>query len=236
MALRLSLVVAVAVVAGCGGDTSTQPAAPATTVAPGGVSADPGRSVIEAFVAAARAGDARALWAVLSTAARRRLGPAVKEFRVGAAGRLARTVGAFDTFRVVVSERITPEFGVVGIDGKKGPLRAEYAVPLRLEGTSWKVELGSPVAVRPIGPQPGARGSVVGQIAFSVKGPGGAGTAVLYLDGHAESDVKVYGTAASSTVVANFEPPLGPGRHTVVAFGSDGREAAATAWAFTARR
>ena len=35
---------------------------------------------------------------------------------------------------------------------------------------------------------------------------------------------------------ASFDTALDPGRHTVVVFASDGREAAATGWAFTVGR
>jgi hypothetical protein len=47
---------------------------------------------------------------------------------------------------------------------------------------------------------------------------------------------QVRGTATNSTLFANFEPALGPGRHTVVVFAADGRDASATAWAFTAEK
>ena len=66
----------------------------------------------------------------------------------------------------------------------------------------------------------------------AVEGPGGTGTAVLYLDGPTV-DPQVRGTASNATVFANFDPALAPGRHTVVVFASDGAEAAAGAWAFT---
>ncbi len=48
--------------------------------------------------------------------------------------------------RVIVSERVTPEFGVVAIDGRSdfegNRERGVYAVALRLEGKAWKIELG----------------------------------------------------------------------------------------------
>jgi hypothetical protein len=138
----------------------------------------------------------------------------------------------------VVSERVTPEFGVVAIDGSRvvegRRERSTYAVALRLEGERWKVELGGPVKVRPIGPDPGAREPVVAQVAAAVEGPGGTGTAVMYVDGQTVSP-EVRGTSTNSTLFADFDPALDPGRHTVVVFASDGREAAATAWAFTVK-
>ncbi len=228
------------VLAGCGGGKSAQTTTsppptvppPATTTNPPG---DPGRAAVEAFVAAARAGRPAALWNLLSTESRRRLGP-LAAFRTHTAVELEEGVGSFRRFDVIVSERITPEFGVVAIDGTRvaegSRERSVYAVPLRLEGSSWRIELGGPVKVRPIGPDPGARQKVVAQIAAAVEGPGGTGTAVLYLDGSAETP-EVRGTPTNSTLFANFDPALEPGRHTVVVFAADGREAAATAWAFT---
>jgi hypothetical protein len=240
--MRRALVLAVVGVlaAGCGGGggegaSPTAPAVPSgptTTAGP----ADPGRDAIEAFVAAARKAQAAGMWGLLSTSSKRRLGPTLAGFRKRAAVELAESVGSFDTFRMIVSERITAEFGVVAIDGSRlvegGRERSVYAVPLRLEGTKWRVELGTPVRVRPIGPDPGAREPVVAQVAAAVEGPGGSGTAVLYLDGQTV-EPQVRGTASNATVFANFDPALAPGRHTVVVFASDGAEAAAGAWAFT---
>jgi len=68
-----------------------------------------------------------------------------------------------------------------------------------------------------------------------VVGRGGRGTAVMYLDG-ATLNPEVRGTATNSTLFANFDEALYPGRHTVVLFANAGREAAATAWAFTAAK
>lgn len=238
MLRALVLAVLAAVVAGCGGGGQSAPATtapPVATTAP----ADPGKATIEAFVGAARAGQAARLWAMLSTSAKHSLGPTLAGFRKRAATQLAEGVGSFDRFRVIVSERVTPEFGVVAIDGPRlvegAREQSVYAVALRLEGTRWKVELGGPVKVRPIGPDPGARETVVAQVAVAVQGPGGAGTAVMYVDGQTVNP-EARGTATNSTLFANFDPALDPGRHTVVVFASDGREASATAWAFTAEK
>ena len=226
----LALLVALAV-SGCGG-TSTVTATmeePTTTTVP----ADPGRAVVDALWLAARQGNAEALWALLSTSSKERLGPTLKDFRKGLAAELKAGLGAFTSIRPIVSERITPEFGVVAIDGRRDGKRAVYAVALRIEGTSWKVELGGPVKIRPIGPDPGARETVVAQVAAAVEGPGGTGTALMYVDGQTQTNLQTRGTSSNATLFANFEPALDPGRHTVVVFASDGREASATAWAFT---
>ena len=226
----------IAVLAGCGGSKHAATTASGTTTAPVTTApADPGKAAIDAFAAAARRGDARAMWALLSTQSRARVGPTLSRFEQGQAAELHREIGAFTRFRTIVSERITPEFGVVAIDGIRNGRREVYATALRLQGENWKVEAKSPVVVRPIGPAPDAREPVVAQIAGAVEGPGGSGTAVMYLDG-ATLNPQVRGTASNSTLFTNFDRPLDPGRHTVVLFASDGRQAAATAWAFTVRK
>jgi hypothetical protein len=221
-----------ALAGGCGGGKEAE--VPTTTSAPprtATTSADPGRDAIAAFVAAARSSEFDGMWRMLSTPSKARLGPTLARFRNLAAPALARRLRAFRPFRLVVSERTTPDFGVVAIDGGRGV--GVYAAALRLEGTAWKLELGGPVVVRPIGPDPGARENVVAQVAAAVEGPGGVGTAVMYVDGNTEQP-QVRGTATNSTLFANFEPPLPAGRHIVVVFATSGRQASATAWAFTA--
>jgi hypothetical protein len=216
--------------AACGGGNDQ---AQTTTIRLQPAPKDPGKAAVEAAVAAAAAGKTDQLWAMLSTRSKQRLGPTIRRFESGAGGALVDRFGSLRDRKVIVSERITPEFGIVAIDGRRNGERVVEAVPLRLEGTDWRLELGGPVKIRPIGPLPGKHEPVVAQIAAAVTGPGGSGTAVMYLDGHTENP-KVAGTSSNSTLYANFEPALDPGRHTVVVFASDGQEAGATAWDFTA--
>jgi hypothetical protein len=226
--LPLVLVLVLGLVA-CGGDKNAQTTSIRLQPAP----ADPGKAAVQAALAAAAAGKTDELWRMLSTRSKHRLGPTLRKFENGAADGLADRFGSLRNAKVIVSERITPEFGIVAVDGRRNGKRDVDAVPLRLEGTSWKLELGSPVKIRPIGPLPGKHEPVVAQIAAAVTGPGGTGTAVMYLDGHTENP-KVAGTSSNATMYANFDPALDPGRHTVVVFASDGGEAGATAWDFTA--
>ncbi len=228
------------ILSGCGAGDSAEPTVVTATTAPPATttttSGDPGGDAIAGFVTAARAGNAVGLWSRLSSATQQRLGPTLARFRSRSARGLAEGVGAFGKYRLVVSERVTPEFGVVAIDAAR-PVEGEaersvYAVALRLEGEAWKIEIGGPVEIRPIGPDPGAREPVVAQIAAAVEGPAGSGTAVMYLDGQTLSP-EVRGTASNSTMFANFDAGLDPGRHTVVVFATAGRDASATAWAFT---
>lgn len=220
-----------------GGERGVMAALPAAGVA--ATAAVPGKTVISQFVSAASRGRPAAMWALLSTPSRRRLGPTLAAFRRHSAVELTEGVGAFGGFSVIVSRRVTPEFGVVAIDGVRvvegTRERTVYAVALRLEGRSWKVELGSPVRLRPIRPVPGARENVVARVSATARPPGGVGTALMYVDRLVVSR-EVRGTATGATLVASFDPPLGPGRHTVVVFAAAGRDASATAWAFTVRK
>jgi hypothetical protein len=233
-----ALALLAAVLAGCGGGakettSGVTPPPPLPTT-----SGDPGKDAITALVAAAREGRADAMWSMLSSPTKRRLGP-LPRFRAHAAKSLGEQLGSLGRFTVIVSERITSEFGVVAIDGARvvaGRRQKDvYAAALRLEGSAWKFELGSPVHVRAIGPDPGAHEDVVAQIAAAVSGEGGVGSAVIYVDGLTENP-KVYGTQRNSTLVVNYEPALDAGRHTVVVFGNVGSDASATAWWFRVAR
>ena len=204
---------------GCGGDDKQ--AAPAA--------ADPGRQVMEAFVAAAADGDAETAWGLLSRQSQRRAGPTLEDFEAKTFPELRRTLAPFASGKlpVEVSERIDDQFGLVALS-RGGDA---YATPLRLEGDVWRVELPGPVRVEVLGPPPGSRGKFVQQIGVERHGPGGAGVAVLYLDG-VTLDPKTSSGPKGATIFANFANPLEPGLHTAVAFTSAGGNAAAQAWTF----
>jgi hypothetical protein len=185
-----------------------------------------------AVVAAVREGKPQALWAVLSTPTRRRLGPTLSDFRRRGWPELEETFGYFGShrYKLVVSERIVGPFGAVAI--VSGCCHA-YAFPLRREHGAWKVELASGrLQIDVLGPKPGSAGRVQ-QIAFEARGPGGGATAVLYADGVTLLS-KEYAGRTSSTVFANLDSPLARGHHNAVAFAARGNSAAAAAWTFVA--
>jgi hypothetical protein len=206
--------------AGCGGDDKQT--APTT-------SADPGRDVIAALVAATADDDAESAWGLLSEASQRREGPTFEEFEQSTFPELRRTLAPFanGSLPVEVSENVDGEFGLVALS--RGS--SAYAVPLRREGELWRVELPGPVQIEVLGPPPGSRGKFVNQIGVEKHGAGGAGIALLYLDG-VTLDPQTAADADSATIYANFETALKPGRHTAVAFTSAGGQAAARAWTF----
>jgi hypothetical protein len=204
----------------CGGDDKQ--AAP--TAAP-----DPGREVMAALVAAAADDDAETAWELLSQPSQRRAGPTFQEFERNEFPELKRTLAPFagGSLPVEVSEKIDDEFGLIALSRGDDA----YAIPLRLEGNVWRVELRSPVRIDVLGPPPDSRGKFAKQIGVEKHGAGGAGIAVIYLDG-VTLDAETFSDADSATIFANFESDLEPGRHTAVAFTSAAGEAAARAWTF----
>ena len=215
--LILAALLALAV-AGCGGDETKEATTPP----------DPGREVMQALVTATAAGDAESAWDLLSEPSQRREGP-FEEFERTTFPELRRTLAPFAKapLPVEVSENIDGEFGLVALS--RGG--SAYAVPMRLEGDVWRVELPGPVKIEVLGPPPGSRGKFADQIGVEKIGPGGAGIAVLYLDG-VTLDPRTSSSAESATIFANFANPLKPGLHTAVAFTSAGGEAGARAWTF----
>lgn len=220
VALVLTAVLAL-LAAGCGSDEQQAAPAPAPE--------DPGREVMQAFVAAAADGDAETAWELLSRPSQRRAGPTLEEFEANTFPELRRTLAPFATGKlpVEVSERIDDQFGLVALS--RGP--DAYATPLRLEGDVWRVELPGPARLEVLGPPPGSRGKFAQQIGVEKHGPGGAGVAVLYLDG-VTLDPRTSSGPEGATIFANFTNPLVPGLHTAVAFTSAGGKAAARAWTF----
>jgi hypothetical protein len=207
---------------GCGSGGQTETTTSATTPA------DPGREVMGAFVDAAANKDAGAMWALLSKPSQRREGTVTK-FAKGRARALERTLAPFagGTLPVEISENIGGGFGLVALSRGANA----YAVPLRRESGTWRVELPGPLRIEVLGPPPGSRGKFVDQIGVETHGPGGAGVGLLYADG-VTLDAKSYSGPNSATIFANFATKLAPGRHTAVAYASTGKNAVAKAWTF----
>jgi hypothetical protein len=208
------------VLVACGGDDKQATPAPP---------ADPGREVVQALVDAAADDDAETAFDLLSQPSQERAGPTLEDFERSVFPGLKQTLAPFadGELPVEVSEKIDDQFGLVALS--RGP--DAYATPLRLEGNVWRVELEGPVRIDVLGPPPGSRGAFANQIGVEKHGPGGAGLAVLYLDG-VTLDPQTFADADSATIFANFESKLEPGRHTAVAFTSAGGNAAARAWTF----
>jgi hypothetical protein len=204
------LAVVLAAVSGCGGSGT-------------GSQDDPGEATLGAFLHAAEEGNPTLMRGLLSLPSSGRLNDQALS-RLGARLRpLARR------YNLLISERITDDFGLAAIVGPTGA----YAAALRREGEEWRLELAGPLKIMPLGPNPGAREPLVQQLAAEIKGGSGGGDALLYLDGFAIPQAKVYSAASSFTIFANLPDVVPPGRHSVVAFAHRGGDASALAWTFS---
>ena len=212
MPVRRLVVIALllAGVSGCGGSSA------------GDRQADPGQATLGAFLHAAAEGDTTLMRGLLSL-------PSSGRVSAAALSRLAAKLRPLaGRYSFIVSERITDDFGLAAV---RGP--GAYAAALRKEGESWRLELAGPMRIMPLGPDPGSREPLVQQIAAEVKGGSGAGDALLYLDGIAIPQTKVYSAESSFTALANLPAPVLVGRHSIVAFAHRGGNASARAWAFS---
>jgi hypothetical protein len=206
----VAIALAVPALAACGGSAKEQPA-------------DPGAAVLSAFIAAAGRGDTKAMRTLLSAQSQAR----VSDPALAALAKRLRPFARGN--RLAVSERITDSFGVVA--AVRQP--ATFAAALRLAAGSWKLELGGPIRIRPLGPRPGAHERRVRQIAAAIDNASGKGEALLYLDGQAAPDAKVYRFRDQLSVVSNLPTAVPKGRHSVVVFAGSPSTATARGWTFT---
>ncbi len=225
---RLTIVAAIVSIplvgAACGGGSPT-----ATTET--SATADPGKAAVQALLVAAATGDERAMWNVLSAASRRRLGPTFAAFKGRSALELERELAPLAGVpghppEPFVSERISQRFGLIAIARGDKVL----ATPVRLEGGAWKVETPGPVKIQILSPQPGSRGTVA-QIGVEVHANGGAGNAVIVVDGRTYVS-KIAASSKNATVYTNLPGALPAGPHVAVAYAELGGDATALAWTF----
>jgi hypothetical protein len=229
--VALAALAVAALVAGCGGKSKPQSIQPPIRTAP--ASEDRGKSVIDALVRAAGSGDAKAMWGLLSAESQRRVG-SLDRFRATAAKALFDELAPFShgPYQEVVSQRITDGFGIVSIVNVSRI--AAYA--LRLENGAWRVELGGPVHVEPLGVVDASTTEPVVQVGAEIRTsakPPALDTAVAWLDGLSLDQAKLAGSSKSATLYANLTSPIRSGRHTVVVFAGGAKDASAAAWTFS---
>ncbi len=203
------LVLLAVALAGCGGGSKKAPA-------------DPGRDVLGAFLRAAGRGDTSTMRTLLSPQASQRYGDGRLKLLAGELGPFAKG------FRLVVSERITDTFGLAAAVHQPD----SYAAAIRKTGDRWGLELGGPIRILPLGPDPGARQRRVRQLAASIENVAAPGEALLYLDGQTLPEAKVYRFGSKLSIVANLPVKVAAGRHSIVVFAGAGANAAARAWTF----
>lgn len=196
-------------------------------------------SVLATFVDAAHRGDGGRLWSLLSPASRARYGPSSAAFGKRAALELEDGLGSYDNFRIVLNEQLFTAVAVAAIAGERtvGGKRefSAYAAVLRLVKGAWRIELGAPVGLRPLGPRPG---QVVGrqpQVAATIAAKAPISGAALWADGRAIDGRVGTSDPRHATVFGQAPVPLDPGRHTAVAMANAGAAVAAVAWTFVTR-
>jgi hypothetical protein len=222
-------------------ETQTEPST-GITEPPESVVAPPPGPMFERFVAAARAGDSEAMWALLSTPTRERLGPTLAKFRSGRARRLVTELGSFVEGRsaLFLNEQVSAEFAVAAFGGRqtvrgKGR-RGTFAAALRFEDGDWKLELGGPVKLEALVPDPAEVVSENTQVAAGVEANAAILEGGLWLDGEA---VPGESGGTDDRHITFFSEPateLEAGPHAAVAFASTVNDAAALAWLFSVRR
>jgi hypothetical protein len=233
----LAIAVGVFLLAGCAGgggeDTETSPPPPAPEpleellreverTRPGVVLRD--------FVRAAARRNERRMWQRLSAPTRRRLGPTLARFRGDAARSLELELAALGRrHELILSQTITSRFAVAAV--ARGS--EAYAAALRLENGLWRVELGSPVRIRPLRPKTGETVPRRTQLAAEVTAEATIVEAGLWLDGLA-FPTRGGGAIPSELTMFGEASALSAGAHSVVAFASTGANAAARAWTFRA--
>ena len=235
MSVRLVAVV----VAACA--LLASPLAAEATARPAQAAAVDPASALRAFMAAAREGRFDRMWAQLSPRSRARLGPTLTRFRAGAGPQLRERVAGFSArARLIVNERIDLRFGVAAVAGRRraaGRTRYDaFAAAARLERAGWQLELGGPVKLHAIRPNPGERVVRRTQIAAGVAAHAAIAEAGLWVDGLAFPSRGGMTDPRHLTMWDEAPQPLRAGHHTVVAFASAGQTASAIAWAFSVVR
>jgi hypothetical protein len=186
--------------------------------------------VLRDFVRAAVRRDERRMWQRLSASTRRRLGPTLDRFRRDGARALELELAALGRrHELILSQTITSKFAVAAV--ARGS--EAYAAALRLENGLWRVEVGSPVRIRPLRPKPGETVPRRTQLAAEVTAGATIVEAGLWLDGRA-FPTRGGGATPNALTMFGEASSLPAGVHSVVAFASTGANAAARAWTFQA--
>lgn len=201
--------------------------------------APPG-ATLRSFVEAAGKGDARRMWGLLSKQTQKRYGPDLARFRKTTAVELTEGVGSFarsGTFKVALSQKLSGAWAVAVVTGRRsveGQLESgAYGVALRGNGAVWRLELGSPVRLRILGPHAGEVITQPGpQVAVEVKAPTAIEGAVLYADGKVV-DARSGGTSLRAITFYGVASGVkGNGMHFAAAMAATATEGSAVAWAF----
>lgn len=239
----LPAVIAMLVLAGCGGGggESTPETAPTVTQPPARTYAQQPAAgeLLTRFVDAAARGDTDALFALLTRRARQVYGPTAEAFAQAAGKQLTDAVGAFrreGSFKVVLSVQATPEWAVAVIAGyitHEGETAfGAYGLPARKEGGAWKLELGGSVGFNPISPDEQLTTDSTPQIATELDANEPILESAIWID---RTPIEAIVSPDEMLLSGEATVPIPPGRHTAITFAATESSASVNAFSFTSR-
>jgi hypothetical protein len=194
---------------------------------------------LERLFEAVRAGDEPAMWSTLSRMSKRRLGPRLVDFRSRGARGVRDSVAPYvrSPYRTILNVGFwwDRDLGLVAISG--GSEHEAFAVPVRRERGTWKVEINPSVTVEAVRPLPGERVLRRTQLFAEIAGLQMLDGASMWFDGF-PFEARTYWSPDQKhmSIWGEAPQPLRSGRHTVIAFAGTRQEAAANAWTFTVKR
>lgn len=188
------------------------------------------------FTRAAAAGDALAMWNLLSPATQASIGPTLNDFRTSQAVEFEEGVGSLAPTAEVILSRRMGDFGVAAMAAEREVEGEQeyfaYAVGFLREESGWRIELGG-IIITGLRPEPLTQVAPRPQVAADVGAGENLGTAVMFLDGEPFVARRDEDTPFAAKLRGKPAEALAPGRHTVVVFADTGLTASAIAWTFT---
>ena len=224
-----------AVLVGCGSD-ETLPSIQVGATQPGTAAREPGEIVLR-FVQAARRGDARQMWALLSEPTKRSIGPGVTSFAKGTAPDLVKSFEDFRRGRVLLSRSLGDRWAVGAVAGRFEDPESEdsdpaaYATALRREGGKWRIELYGLVIARL---RPGPLGTTGDRPDVRAEAQAGEDVErmLLWLDGRPARVPYARTSTFTGELRGRPAEALSGGDHAFVVFAETRVTAGAQAWSF----
>ena len=236
--MRILFCLLVLLAAGCaggdeGGDGETVAGTGADPTLYGVAAPGPGNVLLE-FVRAARAGEADAMWNLLTGPTQASIGPTLDEFRATTAIELQEGLGTLaNSARVILSRELPDDWAVAAIAGERdveGDTEYyAYGVAMAQEEGQWKIELGG-VVITGLKPDPLAETDARPDVKASVGAGGDLGQVLMWLDGKPLPANRTGDSPFAASLSARPARALAPGRHEVVVFAASELTATAVAW------
>ena len=202
---------------------------------PGTPAREPGLLVLR-FVQAARRGDARQMWALLSEPTRRSIGPGEGSFERGTAPDLTSSFEDFREGEVLLSRRLNADWALGAVTGRfeddEGDSEpAAYALALRSERGRWRIELAGLVVAR-LRPEPGGSADPRPEIRAEAQAGNAVERMLLWVDRQAARVPYQRTSPFTGEIDGRTRESLPSGEHAVVVFAETKETAGAQAWTF----